>query len=83
MLRTGGLPEFFDGIQAHLSTCASPDVLEVVSQFPCKLQVDEAPCLRLWPLQFHGISPKEDNIAIYFFAKDIERLFDVFVSHVL
>ncbi|XP_019705590.2 protein PARALOG OF AIPP2 isoform X2 [Elaeis guineensis] len=72
VLRTGGLPEFFDGIQAHLSTCASPNVLEVVSQFPCKLQLDEAPCFRLWPLQFQGISPKEDNIAIYFFAKDIE-----------
>ncbi|XP_038974985.1 uncharacterized protein LOC103711790 isoform X3 [Phoenix dactylifera] len=72
VLRTGGLHEFFDGIQAHLSTSASPNMLEVVSQFPCKLQLDEAPYLRLWPLQFQGISPKEDNIAIFFFAKDIE-----------
>lgn len=73
MLRTGGLPEFFDGIQAHLSTHASPKVLEVVSRFPGKLQLDEVPCLRLWPVQFQGMNPKEDNIALLFFAKDIER----------
>ncbi|XP_073101738.1 protein PARALOG OF AIPP2 isoform X1 [Elaeis guineensis] len=72
VLRTGKLPEFFDGIQAHLSTCASPKVLEVVSHFPGKLQLDEVPCLRLWPVQFQGMSPKEDNIALLFFAKDIE-----------
>ncbi|XP_038982459.1 uncharacterized protein LOC103704691 isoform X2 [Phoenix dactylifera] len=72
VLRTGRLPEFFDGIQAHLSTCASSKVLEVVSQFPGKLQLDEVPCLRLWPVQFQGMSPKEDNIALFFFAKDIE-----------
>ncbi|KAG1362053.1 hypothetical protein COCNU_10G002720 [Cocos nucifera] len=72
VLRTGKLPEFFDGIQAHLSTCASPKVLEVVSHFPGKLQLDEVPCVRLWPVQFQGMSPKEDNIALLFFAKDTE-----------
>ena len=27
-------PELHDGIQAHLSTCASPKVLEVAKKFP-------------------------------------------------
>ncbi|XVF42866.1 hypothetical protein PTKIN_Ptkin01aG0400300 [Pterospermum kingtungense] len=65
-------PEFFGGIQAHLSTLASPKVLEVVSSFPHKVSLNEVPRVTTWPIQFHDNNPKEDNIALYFFAKDLE-----------
>ncbi|XP_064982690.1 protein PARALOG OF AIPP2-like isoform X2 [Musa acuminata AAA Group] len=72
VLRTAEAPTLFDGFQAHLSTYVSPKALEVASQFPCKIQLEEIPRLRSWPLQFHINSPKDDNIALFFFAKDIE-----------
>ncbi|XP_020534377.1 uncharacterized protein LOC105632478 isoform X2 [Jatropha curcas] len=70
--RGGRLLDLHDGIQAHLSTCASPKVLEVMNQFPQKITVDEVPRLSTWPRQFHELGAKEDNIALYFFAKDLE-----------
>ncbi|KAE8664120.1 RING/FYVE/PHD zinc finger superfamily protein, putative isoform 2 [Hibiscus syriacus] len=68
----GKPPEFSDGIQAHISTLASPKVLDVVKTFPRKVSLTEVPRLSTWPAQFHNGSPKEDNIALYFFAKDLE-----------
>lgn len=73
MHRGGKLLDLYGVFQAHLSTCASPKVLEVVNQFPEKIMVDEVPRLSTWPRQFHDNGTKEDNIALYFFAKDIER----------
>ena len=73
MLRTGRLLEPCNGVQAHPSTCASPKVLEVVTKFPGKVKLEEVSSGNTWPLQFLRISPKEDNIALFFFAKDIER----------
>ena len=73
MHKSGKPPEFYGGIQAHLSTLASPKVLEVVNTFPHKVSLNEVPRLSSWPTQFHDNSPKEDNIALYFFAKDLER----------
>ncbi|OMP03376.1 Zinc finger, PHD-type, partial [Corchorus capsularis] len=70
--KSGKLPDLFGGIQAHLSTLASPKVLEVVSTFPHKVSLNEVPRLSTWPTQFHDNGPKEDNIALYFFAKDLE-----------
>ncbi|KAG8649945.1 hypothetical protein MANES_08G161100v8 [Manihot esculenta] len=70
--RGGKLLDLYGVFQAHLSTCASPKVLEVVNQFPEKIMVDEVPRLSTWPRQFHDNGTKEDNIALYFFAKDIE-----------
>ncbi|XVF56624.1 hypothetical protein PTKIN_Ptkin06aG0134900 [Pterospermum kingtungense] len=70
--KSGKPPEFCDGIQAHLSTLASPKVLEVVNTFPRKVSLYEVPRLSTWPTQFHESGPKEDNIALYFFAKDLE-----------
>uniref|UniRef100_A0A2P2M0I1 AIPP2-like SPOC-like domain-containing protein n=1 Tax=Rhizophora mucronata TaxID=61149 RepID=A0A2P2M0I1_RHIMU len=68
----GGKPlDVYGGIQAHLSTCASAKVLEVVKKFPLKLIFDEVPRLSTWPEQFHDNGVKEDNIALYFFAKDL------------
>ncbi|CAL9079714.1 unnamed protein product [Musa textilis] len=72
ILKIGTITEIVDGIQAHLSMFASPKVHEVVCQFPCKIQLEEVPRVSLWPLQFQEISPKEFNIALYFFAKDAE-----------
>ncbi|KAK6936505.1 hypothetical protein RJ641_033535, partial [Dillenia turbinata] len=58
------------GIQAHLSTCASPKVLEVVNKFPCKVLLNEVSRLSTWPQHFQESGAHEDNIALYFFAKD-------------
>ncbi|KAK9006654.1 hypothetical protein V6N11_018988 [Hibiscus sabdariffa] len=68
----GKPPEFCGGIQAHLSILASPKVLEVVNTFPLEVPLNEVPRLNTWPTQFHNGGPKEDNIALYFFAKDLE-----------
>ncbi|XP_077236950.1 uncharacterized protein LOC143878543 isoform X2 [Tasmannia lanceolata] len=70
--RSGRLPDLCDGIQAHLSTCASSKVREVVNKFPYKVQLEEVPRLSSWPLQFQGSCVTEDNIALYFFAQDIQ-----------
>ncbi|KAF5442581.1 hypothetical protein F2P56_035223 [Juglans regia] len=68
--RGGKLLELCDGVQAHLSTCASPKVLEVVNKFPHKISLHEVPRFSTWPSQFYESGAKEDNIALYFFAKD-------------
>ncbi|KAJ6835108.1 uncharacterized protein M6B38_124055 [Iris pallida] len=65
-------PELFDGIQAHLSSCASPKVRDVVMKFPSTFQLEEVSRIRTWPWQFQGSSPKEENIALFLFAKDVE-----------
>ncbi|XP_039006071.1 uncharacterized protein LOC120133579 isoform X2 [Hibiscus syriacus] len=70
--KMGKTPEFCGGIQAHLSTLASPKVLEVVNTFPLEIPLNEVPRLSTWPTRFHNGGPKEDNIALYFFAKDLE-----------
>ncbi|XVE57457.1 hypothetical protein DITRI_Ditri04bG0091900 [Diplodiscus trichospermus] len=69
---SGGLPFACDGMQAHLSTCASHKVLEVVQKLPRKLLLEEAPRLSMWPTQFMKSHVTEDNIALYFFAKDLD-----------
>ncbi|XP_042448546.1 uncharacterized protein LOC122033566 isoform X2 [Zingiber officinale] len=61
-----------DGFQAHLSSYVSPIALEVAGQLPCKVQLEEVPRLSSWPLQFCENNPKEDNIALFFFAKNID-----------
>ncbi|XP_021725863.1 uncharacterized protein LOC110693048 isoform X2 [Chenopodium quinoa] len=70
--RNGKLLEVWGGFQAHLSSCASGKVLEVVSKLPHKIVFNEVsrPCA--WPIQFKEAGPREDNIALYFFAKDLE-----------
>lgn len=71
--RGGKLLELCDGVQAHLSTRASPKVVEVVNKFPHKVSLHEVPRTSTWPSQFYESGAKEDNIALYFFAKDHER----------
>ncbi|XP_057970025.1 uncharacterized protein LOC131159286 isoform X2 [Malania oleifera] len=70
--KSGKLPDLCNGIQAHLSTFASPKVIEIVSKFTHKVPLDEVPRSSTWPSQFHDSGTKDDNIALYFFAKDIE-----------
>ncbi|XP_066376468.1 ASI1-immunoprecipitated protein 2-like isoform X1 [Miscanthus floridulus] len=68
----GNSPEMFDGFQAYLSTCASSKVREVGERLPDKIQLAEVPRHSSWPLQFNEVNPTEDNIALFFFAKDVE-----------
>lgn len=70
--KIGKVADLRDGLQAHLSTCASPNVLEMVNKFPSKVLLYEVPRLSTWPVQFQEAGVKEDNIALYFFAKDLE-----------
>lgn len=70
--RDGRLPDICSGVQAHLSRLASPKVLQVVNTFTDQITLNEVPRLSTWPTQFSKSGPKEDNIALYFFAKDLE-----------
>ncbi|CAN6460306.1 unnamed protein product [Victoria cruziana] len=70
--RGGRMADFCDGVQAYLSTCASPKVVEAANGFPSRVQLEEISRLSLWPVQFHAKYPTEDKIALYFFAKDVE-----------
>lgn len=69
-------------MQAHLSTCASPKVLEVVLKLHQKIILEEVPRLSAWPTQFSQNHATEDNFALYFFAKDLER-FVILYWHLL
>ncbi|XP_016201557.2 uncharacterized protein LOC107642656 [Arachis ipaensis] len=66
----GEIATICDGIQAHLSTCASPKVIDVVDRLPEMIILDELPRLTMWPSQFTEGQPTEENIALYFFAED-------------
>ncbi|KAJ6801121.1 uncharacterized protein M6B38_199820 [Iris pallida] len=70
--RCGRLYKLCDGVQAHLSTSASPKVLEAATKFPCKVQLEEVTRVSSWPWQFQGKIPEENNIGLFFFAKDFE-----------
>ncbi|CAK7356160.1 unnamed protein product [Dovyalis caffra] len=71
--RSGRLVSSCDGIQAHISSCASPKVHEIVRKLPQKILAEQASRLVMWPTQLPESQAKEENIALYFFAKDIER----------
>ncbi|CAO2832288.1 unnamed protein product [Amaranthus hypochondriacus] len=70
--RNGKHPDICGGFQAHLSSFASDKVLEVVRKFPQKIVFNEVARSCAWPFQSKEVSAKEDNIAMYFFAKDLE-----------
>lgn len=71
--RSGQTFDSWDGIQAHLSTCASPKVMEAVNKFKSRIVLYEVPRLSTWPVQFQENGVREDDIALFFFAKDLER----------
>ncbi|KAK7308871.1 hypothetical protein RJT34_05176 [Clitoria ternatea] len=84
--RNGKPPDLCTGVQAHLSSCASPKVLEVVNKFVPKVPLNEVSRLSTWPSQFHHGGALEDNIALYFFARDIEsyeRHYKVLLDHMI
>ncbi|AAF26970.1 unknown protein [Arabidopsis thaliana] len=70
--KSRNLSAMHSGIQAYLSTLASPKVVEVVKQFPEKVTLNEVPRLSSWPAQFQDTGAKEQHVALFFFAKDIE-----------
>ncbi|KAL4557278.1 hypothetical protein LXL04_035451 [Taraxacum kok-saghyz] len=70
--RSGKTAEFWDGLQAHLSSCASPKVFEAVNNFPRKILLNGVSRISAWPEQFENSGVKEENVALYFFAKDID-----------
>lgn len=71
--RNGKTLDSWNGVQAHLSSCASPKVIDAVNKFKSKIVLYEVPRLSTWPVQFQEHGVKEDNIALFFFAKDLER----------
>lgn len=71
--KSGILISSCDGIQAHASSCASRKVHEIACKLPQKILAEQASCLVLWPTQPSESQAKEENIALYFFAKDLER----------
>lgn len=56
-----------------MSIFASPKVHEVVLRLPQKILVEEVPRLSIWPTQFPKDFAAEENVALYFFAEDLER----------
>ncbi|KAK9726068.1 hypothetical protein RND81_05G187900 [Saponaria officinalis] len=84
--RNGKLPDICGGFQAHLSTFASGKVLEVVGKLPQKIIFNEVPRSCAWPVQFKELGAREDNIALYFFAKDTEsytRSYKILVDYMM
>ncbi|KAL0904932.1 hypothetical protein M5K25_027096 [Dendrobium thyrsiflorum] len=67
VIGTGNHSKMFFGIQAHLSTCASPRVYKLATKVPGNVQLEEVSHISSWPLQL-----QDENIALFFFAKDAE-----------
>ncbi|KAL3374139.1 hypothetical protein AABB24_005884 [Solanum stoloniferum] len=84
--KSGRSLDLCDGIQAHLSSCASPNVLDTVHKFPQKVLFNEVSRLSTWPIQFQEYGVKEDNIALFFFAQDIgsyERCYKILLENMI
>ncbi|KAL9249095.1 ASI1-immunoprecipitated protein 2-like protein [Drosera capensis] len=80
------LSGLFDGVQAHVSTCASRKVSALVKKFPDNVVLTEVPRSSTWPAKFQDQEVKEDNIALYFFAKDLksyERNYKILLEHMI
>ncbi|KAH9302678.1 hypothetical protein KI387_014261, partial [Taxus chinensis] len=72
-VRSKGNPtNHYDVLQAHASTCAASKVLDAAKKFSSSILLEEVPRLSSWPMQFHYSSPNDENVALYFFAKDLE-----------
>ncbi|CAI9755296.1 unnamed protein product [Fraxinus pennsylvanica] len=72
VFRSGNILDLREGIQAHLSMCASPKVIEAISKFNHRIILNEVPRSSTWPVQFQEFGVGEDNIALFFFARDHE-----------
>ncbi|KAK4761626.1 hypothetical protein SAY87_029510 [Trapa incisa] len=67
-----GLTDLYLFIQAHKSSHACAKVDAAVKELPNKIVLSEAPCLSTWPTQFKNSQAMEENIAIFFFAENLE-----------
>ncbi|XP_074276814.1 ASI1-immunoprecipitated protein 2-like [Silene latifolia] len=84
--RNGKPPDMRGGFQAHMSLFASGKVHEMVGKFPKKIIFNEVPRPCAWPAQFKELGPREDHIALYFFAKDSEsymRSYKILVDYMM
>ncbi|XP_073034834.1 ASI1-immunoprecipitated protein 2-like [Primulina eburnea] len=84
--RSGKIFVSWDGIQAHLSISSSPQVLDVVKKFQNRIVLYEVPRLSTWPIQFQERGVVEDNIALFFFAKDLEsynKIYKVWLENII
>ncbi|KAM3319579.1 putative protein isoform X1 [Capsicum chacoense] len=84
--KSGRTLDLCDGIQAHLSSCASPNVLDAVNRFPQKVLFNEVSRLSTWPKQFQEYGVTEDNIALFFFAKEsgsYEKRYNTLVENMI
>ncbi|XP_020577328.1 uncharacterized protein LOC110022620 [Phalaenopsis equestris] len=72
VIGNGSHSNMFFGIQAHLSTCASYRVFKLATKMPGNVQLDEVSHISSWPLQLLRSGPQDENIALFFFAKDTE-----------
>ncbi|XP_020681859.1 uncharacterized protein LOC110099129 isoform X4 [Dendrobium catenatum] len=72
VIGTGNHSKMFFGIQAHLSTFASPRVYKLATKVPGNVQLEEVSHISSWPLQLLRTGPQDENIALFFFAKDVE-----------
>ncbi|KAL1550604.1 dentin sialophosphoprotein-like isoform X1 [Salvia divinorum] len=84
--RSGQTFELWDGIQAHLSTCASPKVVEAVNKFNNRITLSEVPRASTWPAQFQKSGVGDDNIALFFFAQDLqshEKIYKVLLDNMM
>ncbi|XP_042063889.1 uncharacterized protein LOC121807688 isoform X1 [Salvia splendens] len=84
--RSGQTFELWDGIQAHRSTCASPKVIEAINKFNNRISLYEVPRASTWPIQFQKNGVGDDNIALFFFAKDLqshEKMYKVLLDNMM
>lgn len=72
-MRSEDLTSLFPCIQAHKSNRACDKIDAAVLKMPQKIVLDEAPRLSIWPAQFKDSQATEDNIALFFFAENLER----------
>lgn len=73
------------GLLAHVSTLASPKVLEETRFFPDVLCPDLRPRTAVWPKSFMKCGPNMDSIALYFFpdSERVERAFHKLVEDMM
>lgn len=65
-------------IQAHKSNHACDKVDAAVKKLPQKIVLSEATRLSTWPTQFKDSPAMEENIALFFFAENLERYTAIF-----
>ncbi|KAI5400250.1 hypothetical protein KIW84_065247 [Lathyrus oleraceus] len=75
-----------NGLLAHLSSLASPKVLEEADLFPEVLSADLLPRSAVWPNSFKKEGPTDRSIALYFFPvneRSSINVFDMLVDDII